>query len=50
MDWIEALDNHFECDKTLENEKVKISKAKLKGPTLSWWNFLQNERLDENKE
>ena len=50
MDWVEALDNHFECDKTPKNQKVRIAKAKLKGPTLSWWKFLQNEMFDENNE
>ena len=50
VDWIEALDSHFECDQTPKNQRVRIEKAKLKGPALSWWNFSQNERLDENKE
>ncbi len=50
LDWIEALDNHFECDYIPASQRVKIAKAKLKGPALTWWNFVQNERLDEGKE
>ena len=49
MDWIEALDNHFEFDSVPEAQRLKIAKAKMKGSSLSWWNFLQIERLDENK-
>ena len=50
LDWIEALDNHFECDCIPPSQRVKIAKAKLKGPALTWWNFVQNERLEEGKE
>ena len=50
MDWLEALDNHFECDQVLASQRFKLAKTKLKGPALSWWNFLQSEREDEGKE
>ncbi|XP_059067542.1 uncharacterized protein LOC131858346 [Cryptomeria japonica] len=50
MDWIEALENYFECEVVLPSQRVKLAKSKLKGPALSWWNFLQNERLEEGKE
>ncbi|XP_059067541.1 uncharacterized protein LOC131858345 [Cryptomeria japonica] len=50
MDWIEALENYFECEVVLPSQRVKLAKSKLKGPTLNWWNFLQNERLEEGKE
>lgn len=49
-DWIEALENYFECEVVLPSQRVKLAKSKLKGPALSWWNFLQNERLEEGKE
>lgn len=49
MDWIEALENCFECDNIPENQRIKVEKHKMKGPTLSWWNFLQNERIEEEK-
>ena len=50
MDWLEALDNHFECDQVPASQRFKLAKTKLKGPALSWWNFLQSEREDEGKE
>ena len=28
LDWIEGLENHFECDGIIEAQKVKFSKAK----------------------
>ena len=40
MEWLEALENHFEADEIPANQRVKVAKAKLKGPALSWWNFL----------
>lgn len=36
MDWIEALNNHFECKETLENKKVIFAKSKMKGEVLTW--------------
>ena len=50
MDWLEALDNFFECDNTPESQRVKVAKSKMKGYGLSWWNFLRNESKDEGKE
>ena len=50
MGWIEALDNHSKCDNVLESQRVKVAKSKMKGSSLSWWNFLQNERIEEEKE
>ena len=49
VDWIEALNNHFECENIAEKDKVKIAKSKLKGPALTWWNFTQGERVKEGK-
>lgn len=40
MDWIEAMINYFECEEVPKNQRVKVAKSKMKGPTLSWWNFL----------
>lgn len=28
---------------------MKTAKSKMKGFALSWWNFLQNERVEEGK-
>ena len=49
VDWIEALNNHFECENIVEKEKVKISKSKLKGLALTWWNITQGVRVREHK-
>ena len=35
MEWLEALENHFEEEEIPENHRVKVEKDKLKGPTLS---------------
>ena len=50
MEWLKALENHFDAEEIPANQRVKVAKAKLKGPTLSWWNFLQNERIEEEKQ
>lgn len=50
IDWLEAMDSHFECDHIPPSQKVKIAKTKLKGAALSWWNFVQNERAEDGKE
>lgn len=49
LDWIEGLENHFECEKINESQKVKVSKAKLRGYALTWWKFIQDERENEGK-
>ena len=36
LEWIEALENHFECEKVLESQQVKLAKSKIKGATLTW--------------
>lgn len=30
-----------------KNQKMMTAKSKMKGSTLSWWNFSQNERVEE---
>lgn len=31
MEWIEGMENHFECDEITEAQKVKIAKSRLRG-------------------
>ena len=50
MDSIVELDIHFECNNVPKIQRVKVAKSKMKGSALSWWNFLQNERIEEEKE
>ncbi|XP_059067896.1 uncharacterized protein LOC131858615 [Cryptomeria japonica] len=50
LDWIEAMENYFECEEVSKNQKVRIGKSRMKGAALSWWNFIQNERIEEDKQ
>lgn len=49
LEWIEALENHFECEKVSESQQVKLDKSRMKGAALTWWNFVQEERVKEDK-
>ena len=48
IEWIKGMENHFECEGITEAQKVKVAKARLRGPTLTWWKFLQEEREKVN--
>lgn len=50
MDWIEGMENHFECDGVTEAQKVKVAKSRLRGSALTWWKFVQTEREKEGKQ
>ena len=49
MEWIEGMENHFDCEGVTEAEKVKVAKSRLRGAALTWWKFLQEERKREGK-
>ncbi|XP_057835307.2 uncharacterized protein LOC131045734 [Cryptomeria japonica] len=49
LDWIEALTSFFECEDIPEKQRVKMEKSKLKGAALTWWNFIQTERVKNGK-
>lgn len=49
IDWIEALTNHFEYKEIPQDNRVKLAKARLKGFALTWWNYVQGERVKEGK-
>lgn len=49
LDWIDSLDNYFDFKEVLEDQKVKLAKTKLKGSTLTWWNYTQPKRLRRGK-
>lgn len=44
LEWIEGLENHFECGGINEAQKVKVAKSRLRGETLTCWKFIQEER------
>ena len=49
LEQIEALENQFECEKVSESQQVKLAKSRMKGAALTWWNFVQEERVKEDK-
>lgn len=49
MEWIEGLENHFECESVSEAQKVKVAKSRLRGAVVTWWKFIQDERKKEGK-
>ena len=50
LDWIEAIDNHFDYKEVEEEKRVNYVKARLKGLALVWWNMMQDDRVDTRKE
>lgn len=49
MEWIEGMENHFECEGVTEAQKVKVAKSRLSGAALTWWKYLQEERVSMGK-
>ena len=49
MEWIEGMENHFECYGTSNVQKFKVEKSRLRGNALTWWKFVQIERENEGK-
>lgn len=49
LDWIDAMDNYFEYKEVANEQKVKFAKTKLKGLTLTWWNYVQEETVKKSK-
>ena len=49
IDWEYVLSSLFECKDIPKNQRVKISKSRLKGPTLTWWNFTQDDIVKSKK-
>ena len=46
---IEAITNRFELNEVPKNDRVRIAKGKLRGSALLWWNYIQGERIQNNK-
>lgn len=49
MEWIDSLDNFFESEEIPEHQRVKMAQSKMKGAALTWWTFIQDERVKEGK-
>ena len=45
MDWIDGMENHFECEGVSKAQKIKLAKSRLRGSTLNWWKYVQDERV-----
>ena len=41
MEWIEGMENHFDCEGVTKAQKVKVAQSRLRGAALTWWKFLQ---------
>lgn len=50
IDWIEYLENYFECEETPKIQKVKITKSKLRGATITWVEFCPRRKGQGRKE
>lgn len=49
MEWIEGMENYFQYEGISEAQRVKVAKSRLRGVSLTWWNFVQDERVKEGK-
>ena len=49
VDWVDVMENHFDCKGVTKAQKVKVSKSRLRGSTLEWWKYVQYERVSEGK-
>lgn len=43
------MENDFECEGVSEAQKVKFYKSRLRGSTLTWWKYVQDERISMGK-
>ena len=49
MGWVHVLTSFLDCEDISENQRVKIAKSRLKGSTLTWWNFIKDDRVNNEK-
>lgn len=49
MNWIDGMENHFECEGLLEAQNIKVAKSRLRGSALTWWKYVQDERVRVGK-
>ena len=50
IDWINELEEYFECEDIEDLDRVKVAKAKLKGHAKIWWQEVQLDRNSRGKE
>ena len=49
VDWIDNIENHFECDGIFEVQNIMVAKSRLRRSTLTWWKFVQTEIEKDRK-
>ncbi|XP_024031026.1 uncharacterized protein LOC112094434 [Morus notabilis] len=49
LDWVQFVENFFDCMNIAEEKKVKLVAYKLKGGASAWWEQLQQNRHREGK-
>ena len=49
IDWINDMENYFECKDVEDPQRIKFAKAKLKGSAKIWWQKVQSERNQRGK-
>lgn len=47
MEWTKVIENHFECEGISEAQRVSVEKSRMGGASLTWWKFMQDERVKE---
>ena len=50
IDWINEIDEYFECEEIKDPDRVRFAKTKLKGHANIWWREVQLERGRGGKE
>ena len=43
LDWVDSIESYFDWKEVLEERKVKLVGAKLRGPASTWWKHYQND-------
>lgn len=49
VDWIDNIENHFECDGIFEAQNVVVPKSILRSSALTWWKSVQTKREKDGK-
>jgi hypothetical protein len=50
IDWIGELERYFEYENVQDPNRVRFSMTKLKGHVALWWDMLQKDRVDNDRE
>ena len=49
IEWIGVKINHFDLNDVPKNDIIRITEEKLREFSLLWWNYVQGERIQNNK-